>query len=823
MHVAALLTIKIKPMKYNLKKSFLLFAALFPCFAAIAQNQVKGSLTDVKDGKPLMYVNCVLLKVQDSSFAYGTTSDDKGAFAFRQVAKGSYLLRVSCVGYETYWQSVDVSGDADLGKLSIHKTSTSLSTVTVTAKKPLYAVDGEKQMYNVTEDPSVQTGTASDVLQNAPGVEVDAEGNITLRGTTSVEIWINDRPSHMNEEALKQYIKQLPANTIDRVEVITNPSARYSSQGAVINIVTNQQVKRNELLCVGVKGTTTPALSPWVSYVWANEKVDFNIYLSGQLGNHDMESDGTSTLYDMLGNKTRFQKWDNKNKMPYQGGYAGFNTNWKIDSARTLSAWAGFYPYWDQNSFYNNYEYKEYTAAGTVDLGYRDTTLNHGFSHGAYAGAWYEHRYDTTGRKLSITFNGNYWANGGYSDQTRDFSSVTMTDFRRHMDGSSWNGSGELGVNYTLPLKHDITIEAGAELPFGYEYENEVRDSLLPTGEWSNMAYRSVLAECLTVSSQLYATAQKRWGGFTAKVGLRFYDNNKSGIIEHPSLGDQMRLDTAFLGLIPSIHLSYQTKNFESYSLSYTRRFSHSGELYDYMLFRRYDDYSFTTGNPNLLMSYTHNLEVGWSKYIMRFGNVGVNAYFRANTDEIGTMTAATYDSVIGPYMVNYTYPVNIGSSHTEGISANVTYRPTGFFNVRFNASLFNYGYNYQDFSDSKVSYSFRVNVWAKVWNRLEIFANGSYSSPRLGLYSLSNANKRFDFGCSSDFFDRKMTVNLSASDIFGWSEWGSNTTAPQYQTTGSNRFNSRFVSLGLTFRFGKMELESKARQGSTDSPMGKK
>ena len=185
-------------MKKNFKKTFLLFAALFPCFAAIAQNQVKGSLTDVKDGKPLMYVNCVLLKVQDSSFAYGTTSDDKGAFAFRQVAKGSYLLRVSCVGYETYWQSVDVSGDADLGKLSIHKTSTSLSTVTVTAKKPLYAVDGEKQMYNVTEDPSVQTGTASDVLQNAPGVEVDAEGNITLRGTTSVEIWINDRPSHMN-------------------------------------------------------------------------------------------------------------------------------------------------------------------------------------------------------------------------------------------------------------------------------------------------------------------------------------------------------------------------------------------------------------------------------------------------------------------------------------------------------------------------------------------------------------------------------------------------------------------------------------------------
>ena len=804
-------------------KQFLFFMlALCAASFAMAQNQIKGSLSDAKEGTPLIHVNCVPLNAQDSTFASGTTSDDKGDFSFKSVAAGSYLLRVSYVGYETLWQNVSVSGNKELGKLQLHKSATALSTVTVTAKKPLYAVDGEKQMYNVTEDPSVQTGTASDVLQNAPGVEVDADGNITLRGTTSVEIWINDRPSHMNEEALKQYIKQLPANAIDRVEVITNPSARYSSKGAVVNIVTVQNVKRNELLCVGLRATTTPAISPWVSYVWANEKVDFNIYLNGMYGNHDMASDGTSTLFNDNGDTSRFQKWDNKNKMPYEGGYLGFNTNWKIDDNRNLSAWAGAYPYWDQNSFYNNYEYYEYLSSGRADLGYKDTTLNHGFSHGAYGGLWYEHRYDTTGRKLSITFNGNYWANGGYSDQVRDFSSAAMTDFKRHMVGSMWNGSGQLGVNYTLPLKHDITIEAGGELGAGYSYNNEQRDSLNAAGDWDNMTYRSYVSQGLSIQPSVYVTAQKRWGGFTTKLGLRFEDDIESGMIEHNALNDQQRIDLSFPGIVPSIHLSYQTQTFESYSLSYTRRFSHSEDLVNYVPFRIYEDYSYATGNPNLLLCYTHNLEAGWSKYIMKFGNVGLNAYWRANTNEIGTMTSADYDPVLGPYMVNYTYPVNIGSSHTEGIEANITYRPTGFFNIRFNASLFNYGYNYQDFSDSKVSYSFRLNLWAKVWNKLEIFANGSYSSPRLGLYSLSNANKRFDFGASCDFFERKMTVNLSVNDIFGWSEWGSNTTAPQYQTTGSNRFNSRFVSLGLTFRFGKMELESKARQGTTDSPMGK-
>lgn len=809
-------------MDHKIIKIIVIIAFLISGFVSSAQNQIKGSLTDAKSGDPLMYVNCVLLQASDSAFAYGTTTDDQGRFVFKQVVDGNYLMRVSYVGYQTYWRSVAVKGNADLGRISLDKSTTVLSAVTVTAQKPLYAVDGEKNMYNTTEDPSIQNGTASDALQNAPGVEVDAEGNITLRGVSSVEIWINDRPSHMNEEALKQYIKTMPANAIDRIEVITNPSARYSSNGGVINIVTNKVIKRNDLLCIGIKGSTTPAIAPWLSYVWANEKIDFNIYLAANYSLQEARNHVKSTLLDDNSDTSRYQEYNTQNRMPYWGGYAGLNFNWRIDSMTTLATWAGAYPYWDRNTFYSDYTYYEYSGATRTDLGYLDTTRNNGFSHGAYAGAWYEHRFDNMGRKISATFNGNYWANSGYSDDARYYRSATMSDFKRHLEGDMWSGSGQLGVNYTHPLKHDITLEAGGEFGMSHDYDNEVLDSLLPSGGWNNMPYRSYMSQELTIEPNLYLTAQKRWGGFTAKVGLRYNNNFKHGVIEHHSLGDQARIDTLFSGLVPSIHLSYQTKNFESYSLSYTRRYSHDGTFYNYTLFRIYEDYSFSTGNPNLLMSYTHNLEAAFNKYIMKFGNVGINAYFRANTDEIGYMTAAAYDPVIGPYIVNCSYPVNIGSSHTEGIDANITYRPTGFLNVRFNASLFNYAYNYNDFSDSRVSYSFRLNLWAKLWNKLEVFANGSYSSPQLGLYSLTNAKKRFDFGFSSDFFDRKMSVYLNVSDIFGWSEWGNKITAPQYQTDKSHQYKTTYVGLGLTWRIGKMELESKARQGASDSPMGK-
>ena len=801
-----------------MKKIVLVLLVMVATMASVeAQNvKVKGTVRDAKTGEVLPLVNVGLMRTADTVFVRGAASDFDGVFEIKDVKPGSYLLQASCVGYETHLDNLEILDN--LVNLEIKlRGGTLLETVEISAEKPLYVMDGEKNMYNASEDPSIQTGTASDALQNAPGVEVDAEGNITLRGVSSVEIWINDRPSHMNEEALKQYIKQMPANAIERIEVITNPSARYSTSGGVINIVTNQKITRNELLCVGVRATTTPAISPWVSYVWANEKVDFNFYLTGNYGNHNGEEDGTSLLKDpTTGDTSRYQKFDTKSKMPYWGGYMGFNMNWNIDSTSNLTAWLGAWPYWDRNSFYRDYQYYEYQPT-LRNLSYLDTVKNHGTTYGGYAGAWYEKRFDTTGRKLSVSFNGFFYRNYGYSDNWRDY--ATGTDFRRHSDADTFHPNGSFEVNYTHPLKNNFEIEAGVELGFGGNHDTESLDSLLPSGDWSNMGYRSTEAQGRFLSTAAYVTAQKRWGGFTAKLGLRFEDKFLHGEVEHYGLNDKYSKDTTFPGLVPSIHLSYQTKNFESYSLSYTRRFSANDNLLDYTDFRIYDEYSYRTGNPNLLMSYTHNLEAAFNKYVMGFGNIGLNAYFRANTNEVGSTVLTDNTDPYFPYMVNYSMPVNIGTSHTEGLEANIMYRPSGFFNVRINASVFNYAFDYDGYKDNKWSWSARVNLWTKVNGWLELFANAHYTSPRLGLYSLTNANKGIDFGASADFFDRKMSVNITVNDIFGMAEYGSNTTAPAYQTTGSSRFDSRFVSVGLTWRIGKMELESKARQGATDTP----
>lgn len=794
--------------------------AVFTLTGAVQAQQltVKGTVRDAKTGEALPLVNVGLMRSTDTVFVRGNSSDFDGRFEIKDVKPGQYLMQASCVGYETVVKDIHVVKDIKDIVIEL-KGGTLLEAVEITAEKPLYVMDGEKNMYNTKEDPSIQTGTASDALQNAPGVEVDAEGNITLRGVSSVEIWINDQPSHMNEEALKQYIKTLPANAIERIEVITNPSARYSTNGGVINIVTNQTVTRNELLCVGVRANTMPSVSPWVSYVWANEKFDINVYVNASYSHHKSYADGTSSLLDDTGAVSRFQSHHDTTVSNNFGGYTGVNLNWNITEKTRLSTWAGIYPYWGRSHSTVDLDYYEYPSP--QNLGYRYTHDNDdGFFWGGYMGAWLEHRFDTTGRKLSFSVNGNTSNNGGtsissfaYHDQLRD----TL----RRRDGSyNHNPHLNLSLDYVHPLKHNFELAAGATLGYAHSSIGQTMDTMGAAGSYDNIALRSFDAATDFQNVAAYATLQKRWGGFTAKLGMRFEEDFAQGYIEHPGINDRVLIDTAFPGFVPSIHLSYQAKNFTSYSLSYTRRFAHSEDFSKYYDFNIYDDYSYSTGNPNLRMSYTHNLEAAWSKYIMGFGMLNLSAYFRANTDEIGTMAYAGYAPAYFPatQLVNYTRPENIGSSHTEGLEANVTYRPSGFFNVRLNASVFNYAYDYEGFSDNKWSWSARLNVWAKLWNKLEVFANAHYSSPRLGLYSLSVANKGIDLGCSADFLDRQLSVYFNVNDIFGMAEWGSNTTAPQYQTTGSQQFDSRFVSLGLTWRIGKMELESKARQGATDT-----
>lgn len=811
-----------------MKKQFITLLALCLCFImpAIAQNKITGTIIEEANGKGIPFVNIGLFRQADSVFISGAASDDKGRFEL-VAPNGDYRLQISAIGFQTFEQFITVKGNLDLDKLALKEGSTRLDEVVITEKRPLFAVEGEKTLYNVAEDNSIQTGTLSDALQNAPGVEVDVEGNISLRGTSSVEVWINDKPSHMTAENLKTYIQTLPANSLDRVEVITNPSARYGSKAdGIINIVTNAKIQKNEFFSFGVNASTSPYVGPWMSYVWSNEKLTFNAYINGGYSNWKGYNNVEQSLFTEEGILASHER-DSSNYLSKNynaGGY--FSLDYEIDTSNSLNFWLSCWPSWGGNSNYTAMQREEFLP-NPLNTAYIESTDAYDRNFFANGGLYYQHKFDNKGHNLSVSVNGMGWGGANGGDVKRQFTApFDYTHlFRQENSQNSVGVEGE--VVYNRPYSENGEISVGYTMGYDPSHQYLKTDSLVGE-DWVNDAYRTYKANFTNLNNEAFITLQHKFGGFTVKPGVRVVSELVSGEYPYTFPGDTTDYDFSkhFFSVRPSLHLSYRTKSMHNFKLSYTMRIAspYAEQLSKFPLYHM-DSYS--TGNPNLERIYTHSVEAGWTKYWDNFGSIGLSAYYRGKNNEVNTIQLSQYHWLYDR-VVTYSYPVNVGKSYTTGLEYNMMYRPSGFFNLRFYANLYDSYiytvYNDQPYEFNKWSYSFRLNLWAKLWNKLEVTASGYYSSPTQALFSERLANYGINAGLRADFFDRKLSVYVNANDIFNWNSWGRTNDSPYVQSTSTFKPQSRSIAVGLTFRFGKMELEQRARQGegeSGSSPQG--
>ena len=798
---------------------------------------VVGLLRDANTGEYLPYVNVAVLDSVDNTFVKGGISNMDGRFEITEVPQGAFLLRVSAIGYENFSMPFHVTNHTDLGTLRIKVGKISLDEVTVSAERPIYAMDGEKLVYNVSEDPSIQTGTTEDALQNAPGVEVDVEGNISLRGVSSVEIWINDKPSKLTEENLKTYLQTLPANAIARIETITNPSAKYATEAeAVINIVTSAHVKSNQFVSFGINGSSQPFLSPWMSYMWKKERLSVNIFASGRFSNRINSLDGWNMrrydsipgIFDTISYETYSQKDDNRNL----SGNIFMNVDYEIDSTSDISV--------DGGGFYNNNRsyssrrdeqtFYQLPADSLLAYSIGDTTRSQsGFGH---LGADYTKKFDEKGHNLRIGVNTRLSKNANNQYYNRFYDVYHDLDENRYLLTNQFSFGGNLDARYDRPYSDDGELSYG--LRADYQMHNNDYQRYYSNDGGVNYDSIDVLRTYHFKGSETGVNADvnwtHRWGGFTLSTGvgvgndLVFYD-----YISEMPFADQNSL--SFWNVRPSIHLTYRTEDMHNLKINYSMRMSHPDEE-DLSIFRRYGEDSYSTGNADgLKNSFTHSVEAGWQKFFDRFGNIGLEAYGRLSTNEISRLTDATDDDeYLLDRLVTYSIPYNMGTSWRYGASLNMTYRPTGFFNVRMYANLFDYGYKmeydrdgvHQIDQNEKWSWSVRVNAWAKVFDQLQLTAAAFYSSPTISLMSERKARYFLNVGARSDFFKRRMSVFINVQDIFNWGARfgsGSTNTNPYYLTDSTRKMlNSRYISAGITFRFGKLELEQRAKEGDGES-----
>ncbi|MBR3723904.1 MAG: outer membrane beta-barrel protein [Bacteroidales bacterium] len=814
-----------------MRKSLLITLLTLAAMSVHGQQLVTGKLISDKDGKPVMYANVAMLRADDSTFLRGTITDDKGIYTLKNDTIPT-VLRFSAMGYATLFEAVPntlYGGPTGLGKIDMGTTTLTegamlLDMVKIVEKKPMYAVDGEKDLYNVSEDASIQTGNASDALQNAPGVEVDVEGNVTLNGS-SVTVWINDRPSHLEGEALKQYIKTLPANSIDRIEVIRNPSARYGGSGPVVNIVTNQKMLKNSFISFGANGSSRPSISPWASYVYSNEKFHISAYVSYSGSDFTRNGNSSGTMMHNRTDTARAWQYSTINHSWHHSIWTNLNASYEFDSMNSISGWFGAYPSWSNDENFDTTVRTDYDTLGNAyDFGSLGHSLTNSHSGGGYGGLWYTHKFNNKGHQYSINANANWWGWGQQGSSQQDYKFQPQMSYNHRTNSNDASGSGSIGFDYSLPYSEKGEISTGVDLNLGFGHELYLRDTLDTSGNYYCDILRSDTNYTRDHDISAYVTWQRKWGDFTLKLGLRGQYSHKSS--RHEGL-PQYDVTVHPFTVSPSLHMSYRTKDMHNFSLSYTMHTS-TPSAESLSSYESFGIESYSTGNPLLEPSHSHNFDASWNKYFDNFGSVGVSGSYKAEVNDFNSLPDAQYHPFFGR-VVDFSKPYNVGDTRNADLNFNVMYRPSGFFNVRLNGGVAYRWYNVQVRPGEWVekdmpSWNVRIKVWTKLWEKVEFFVSGNYSSRALSPWSLMYINeprKGINLGASADFFDRKLSLYLNCNDIFNWNNWGSTTANPYMSTTSISKWNSRYITFGATLRFGKMELESSAKTGATEESVG--
>jgi outer membrane receptor protein involved in Fe transport len=324
-----------------------------------------------------------------------------------------------------------------------------------------------------------------------------------------------------------------------------------------------------------------------------------------------------------------------------------------------------------------------------------------------------------------------------------------------------------------------------------------------------------------TYELSFYTGAEHHFGRFTLGASLSM--DNAWYRLQYPN-ADSANVQKHYLTFSPTVHASYSTESMHNFTFSYTHYVAPptATQLSRFTVYG-YDNYS--TGNPDLKNGYTDNLELGWERYFDHLGSIGVSAWYNSMRDQTGTLTDVAYCDQFGR-IVAFSQPFNIGTARNGGIGINATLRPADFMNIRFYANLFDDYYRVQyrpgQWAESEMlCYSLRLNFWAKLWDKLQVFANANYRSRTQTLLAEIDPYFTVDCGLSTDLFDRRLSLFLNANDIFNTVRTGGESVNPYNPSISESTLTSRYISFGLTWRIGHTEMESQQTHGK--KPIGRR
>lgn len=772
---------------------------------------ITGQVVDSISGKPVEYATVVLMQASDRKTVAHALTDDKGDFRFTGVAYGTYQIGITMLGYmPLLLDSLRIDAANAFHRLSprrLSKTTQQLGAVTVTGKKPLVELQDEKLIYNVENDIDKDIASASDIMRKIPMLTVDADGTIKLKGQTNYKVLLNGRATSMITRDPKEALKAYPASIIKKIEIITEPSAKYDAEGigGIINIITQRQV-------IGYNGSlytnynTIGRLSGGGSISARKKKVGITAY-AGANSDQGRNSNTISRESFIPGDKGLLLQ-DADFRRNYKMYYGSLEMTYDIDTANSLTIFGNgsindMIYRTTQNSLWYDSSRKQ-IQSGTNN----SDAYNKG--HGIGAGVDYLHKFRQQGHELTIAANIGTNNGDGYTNNNQHYTPGTDSFYRNN--SFMTNRMIIAQADYTLPLPHEQLLEAGLKGTFLYN-KNSATQEIRKNGDMVPNPARDNIFNTRQDVLALYVTYRFKIGAkLSVKPGFRLEQTYQTGDF----VSTKTKINTQYLSPIPTVNITWQLKPMTSLSFSYSRRLERPSIYSMNPYVNDNDPYNIYYGNPDLKPSYANGFGVYFNQILEKITfNAGLDYAFTNNSIQ----NIVEVDKATGISATTY---ANIGKSNAAGVSTSMRFALTKKWNVSLNGRG-----SYSSFSDggalssSGFSGSVYFNTDYNFGHGYRADAYGYWYSGSPSVQGSNGANLGYGFTVRKDFLDSKLSASLSADQPFRKQRPAiSETVDPSFRRVLTTYFPANSYTISVSWRFGKLTTSATRNKSVVDTNM---
>ena len=779
------------------------------------KGRIYGKLIDNDSKQAVEFASVVLFNAADSLMINGTLSGLEGNFEFKKVAEGSYYLLIDFIGYEKKFLPgiiIDAGHqDIDLGVISIAQAALNLEGVEITAQEAFMEYKVDKKVVNVSQQLNATGGTASEVLESVPSIQVDLEGNVSLRGSSDFLVLIDGKPTILSGS---DALNQIPASTIENIEVITNPSAKYDPDGTagIINVILKKQSLKGLSANASLSAGTGPQKSGMLALNYRTGKFSFN--LGANLRDRGFDNERISYRESYLGDTTSFLKSIDNGSRIHDGYSFKGSIDYDLSDNNTISLGGEI---GTRNfSRLSETHYEQWSSLSSEKTYYvTDDDVNNDSK------SWQimlndQHKFKGENHKLDI----NLILDHSDRDQIEDLQSY-YSDADNNIIGQAYLLNQNLNLqdryrfraefDYSRPLGDLGFLEAGYQFRYNQaDIEYVYQDWDFDSNTWTADDDMSNEFDFNRQIHALYATASYELGAYDVKAGLRAEYTDR--MLDQISLGKDYAYES--IDLYPSLYLTRHLPYNQQLQLSYSRRVNRPREFFLNPITFFSDGFNAFQGNPDLEPDFANSFELNYQKY---FGKsfISLESYYRQTNNKMTRTSMLNDEGIMIMSMDNLDHDYSLGVELMG--NANIA----KWWQVILSGSIYKYHLEGGENSNSVVKNS---NNWRlRLTSMIGLFPStkmqlmGSYDSPTVTLDGERDGRFMSSASVRQSFLDNKLRLTLSVMDLFGTMKHEFTNIGENYLTENEFSRESPIFNISLNYIFNNYKDKNASKGSNSD------